>query len=242
MRSSGTPDQPTTAAPGATEPADSGDDGDRDLLDADTPDTGEVGEPTEADTVDEGSHTDRSDTSDGPAESGDDGDREPAAMGERGPRRALLVPVAALVLALALLSAVLVVTRQDPAERGREASAAAATAKGTLEQILSYNFETMTKQLPANQALLTGKFKDEFGQTMTKTIVPLAQKEKTVVQARVYEVGVMSQTEDTVTVQAFVNQASTREGQKEPAIDQNRVIATLTQVGNKWLVSQLKAY
>ncbi|GGB73837.1 hypothetical protein N798_05830 [Knoellia flava TL1] len=156
--------------------------------------------------------------------------------------RRILVPALALALSLALLTAVLLVTRHDPEQRSRDASAARATARSTLEQVLSYNHETMTQQIPANQALLTGKFKDEFAATMTKTIVPLAQKDRTVVKARAYEVGVMSQTEDTVVVQAFVNQARTSDTQKEPSIDQNRVIATMTHVGNRWLVSALKAY
>lgn len=154
----------------------------------------------------------------------------------------ILVPALALALSLALLATVLVVTRHDPEQRSRDASAARATARSTLEQVLSYNHATMTQQIPANQALLTGTFKDEFAATMTKTIVPLAQKDKTVVKARAYEVGVMSQTDDTVVVQAFVNQARTSDAQKEPSIDQNRVIATMTHVGNRWLVSALKAY
>lgn len=157
-------------------------------------------------------------------------------------RRRLLVPALALALSLLLLATLLVVTREDPAQRSRDASAASATARSTLEQILSYNHATMTQQVPANQALLTGKFKDEFAATMTKTIVPLATKDKTVVKARAYEVGVMSQRDDTVTVQAFVDQARTSDAQKEPSIDQNRVIATMTKVGNRWLLSALKAY
>ena len=165
-----------------------------------------------------------------------DGDDAPAA------RPRLLVPALALAVSLLLLASVLFVTREDPAQRARDASAASATARSTLEQILSYNHATMTEQIPAGQALLTGKFKDEFASTMTKTIVPMAQKDKTVVKARAYEVGVMSQTDDAVTVQAFVNQARTSDAQKEPSIDQNRVIATMTRVGDRWLVSALKAY
>ncbi|KGN33959.1 hypothetical protein N802_08155 [Knoellia sinensis KCTC 19936] len=145
-------------------------------------------------------------------------------------------------MALALLATVLMVTREDPEARNREASAASATARSSLEQVLSYNHATMTEQLPASQALLTGGFKKEFGETMTKTIVPLAQKDNTVVKARAYEVGVMSQTDDSVTIQAFVNQARTSDAQKEPSIDQNRVIATMERVGNRWLISSLKAY
>lgn len=156
--------------------------------------------------------------------------------------RSLWLPAIALAVCLALLAAVLVVTRDDPGERPREAAAATATARSTLEQALSYNYATMTQQVPVTQALLTGSFKKEFGDTMAKTIVPLAQKDKTVVKARVYEAGVMSQTADSVTIQAFVNQAKTSDTQKEPSIDQNRVIATMTKVGNRWLVSALKAY
>jgi len=156
--------------------------------------------------------------------------------------RSLALPAVVLAVCLALLAAVLLVTREDPGERARSASAATATARSALEQVLSYNHATMTQQLPASQALLTGAFKEEFGTTMTTTIVPLAQKDKTVVKARVYEAGVMSQADDTVTVQAFVNQARTSDAQKEPSIDQNRVIATMTRSGNRWLVSSLKAY
>ena len=156
--------------------------------------------------------------------------------------RSVRLPAIALAICLLLLATVLFVTRHDPGERPRDAAAATATARSTLEQALSYNYATMTQQLPATQAMLTGSFKQEFGDTMTKTIVPLAQKDKTVVKARVYEAGVMSQTDDTVTVQAFVNQAKTSDAQKEPSIDQNRVIATMTKVGNRWLVSALKAY
>ncbi|KGN36527.1 hypothetical protein N803_04255 [Knoellia subterranea KCTC 19937] len=168
----------------------------------------------------------------------DDEDSSAGAVTRRFP----VLPAVAFAIALALLAAVLLVTRADPEARSRDASAAAATARSTLEQILSYNHSTMTQQIPANQALLTGTFKSEFGQTMTKTIVPMAQKDKTVVKARAYEVGVMSQTDDTVTVQAFVNQARTSDAQKEPSIDQNRVIATMQRVGDRWLISTLKAY
>ena len=168
--------------------------------------------------------------------------REPTAAVATGGVRSVRLPAVALAVCVALLATVLVVTRHDPGERPRAAAAATATARSTLEQALSYNYATMTAQLPATQALLTGSFRQEFGETMTKTIVPLAQKDKTVVKARVYEAGVMSQTDDTVTVQAFVNQAKTSDAQKEPSIDQNRVIATMTKVGNRWLISQLKAY
>lgn len=179
-------------------------------------------------------------TLDHEASDGEASDEDSA--GASSTRRFPVIPAVAFAIALALLAAVLLVTREDPEARSRDASAAAATARSTLEQILSYNHSTMTQQIPANQALLTGSFKQEFADTMTKTIVPMAEKDKTVVKARAYEVGVMSQTDDTVTVQAFVNQARTSDAQKEPSIDQNRVIATMQRVGDRWLISTLKAY
>lgn len=209
---------------------------DADVVDPDT-DESDTNEPAADQGDDHETATDQREDHEIATDQGDDqGSVEPA----RG--RHLLVPALALALSLALLATVILLTRHDPEQRSRDASAARATARSTLEQVLSYNHETMTQQIPANQALLTGTFKDEFAATMTKTIVPLAQKDKTVVKARAYEIGVMSQTEDTVVVQAFVNQARTSDTQKEPSVDQNRVIATMQRVGNRWLVSALKAY
>jgi Mce-associated membrane protein len=77
---------------------------------------------------------------------------------------------------------------------------------------------------------------------MDKDIKPLAVKNQTVVQARVSDIGVMSSTPTTVKVLAFVNQAKVGADQKTPAVDQNRVIATLTQVGDRWLISKVEAF
>ena len=77
---------------------------------------------------------------------------------------------------------------------------------------------------------------------MTRTILPLAQKEKAVVRARSYEAGVMAQTSDTVTVQVFLNQAKTSAAQEQPSVDQNRVIATMQRVGERWLIARLEAF
>ena len=48
--------------------------------------------------------------------------------------------------------------------------------------------------------------------------------------------------EGRVKVLAFVNQATVGADEKQPAIDQNRVIATLTRVGDRWLVSDVQAF
>ena len=108
--------------------------------------------------------------------------------------------------------------------------------------MLSYNNNKNNQKAARAEGLLTGSFKTEFTKAMDSDIKPLAVKNQTVVQARVSDVGVMSATPTTVKVLAFVNQAKVGADQKQPAIDQNRVIATMTKVGDRWLVSRVDAF
>ena len=157
-------------------------------------------------------------------------------------RRRWLAPGAALVAALAVLGLVLGVSLRDPDAAARAQRAAASQARASIEQMLSYNYKTIDAQAAQIEGLLTGAFKSEFSQAMDKDIKPLAVKNQTVVQARVTDVGVMSATPTTVKVLAFVNQARVGADQKEPTVDQNRVIATLTKVGDRWLISKVSAF
>ena len=129
-----------------------------------------------------------------------------------------------------------------PGARERDARAATAAARVDLEQLLSYDHQTIAAQAAQNAALLTGPFRQEYATTMARTIAPVAQKTEAVVRARTYEAGVMRRSGDTVTVQLFVNQAKTAQGQAQPSVDQNRVIATLQRVNGRWLVAGLSAY
>lgn len=164
------------------------------------------------------------------------------APSRRGVPRALRAPLAALAVALVLLAVVAAVSLGDPGARDRDARAATAAARADLEQLLSYDHTTLEQQAAANAALLTGSFKAEYAATMSRTILPLATEEKAVVRARSYEAGVMDQTEDTVRVQVFVNQAKTSAKQEQPSVDQNRVIATMQRVGDRWLIARLEAF
>jgi Mce-associated membrane protein len=151
-------------------------------------------------------------------------------------------PLAALVLALVAFALVLTVSLKDPGAREADARAATATARTSLEQLLSYSYQTLDQQAAANAALLTGAFKGEYAKTMSTTIAPVAVKDEVTVRARSYEAGVMGQTPDTVTVQVFLNQAKTAKGEEQPSVDQNRVIATMRRVEGRWLIEKLSAY
>jgi Mce-associated membrane protein len=157
-------------------------------------------------------------------------------------RRRWVAPLVALVAALAVLGAVVGVSLRDADATSRAERAATNQARASIEQMLSYNYKTIDAQAAQIEGLLTGSFKDEFSQAMDKDIKPLAVKNQTVVQARVSDLGVMRSGPRTVTVLAFVNQAKIGADEKQPAVDQNRVIATMSKVGDRWLVSRVQAF
>jgi Mce-associated membrane protein len=162
----------------------------------------------------------------------------PAAAG----RGLWVASLAALVVALAVLGVLVGLSLRDPGAQQSAQRAAASQARTSVEQMLSYNYKTIDKQAAQIETLLTGSFRSEFTKAMDTDIKPLAVKNQTVVQARVSDVGVMSATPTTVKVLVFVNQAKVGADQKQPAVDQNRVIATMTKVGDKWLVSKVDAF
>ncbi len=149
-------------------------------------------------------------------------------------------------LALALLAASLVYSLR-PAVSDTDRTAAVGSARTTLESLLSYSGSTFDKHVGEVTPQLTSPFKDQFTKVAAADIKPMAVKNDATVQAKVYDAGVMDANGDggegtTVRVLAFVNQATTTKAQQAPAIDQNRVVATMRKVGDRWLVSELSAF
>jgi Mce-associated membrane protein len=149
-------------------------------------------------------------------------------------------------LALALLAASLVYALR-PAVSDTDRTAAVGSARTTLESLLSYSGSAFDQHVGEVTPQLTSPFKDQFTKVAATDIKPMAVKNDATVQAKVYDAGVMDADGDggegtTVRVMAFVNQATTTKAQQAPAIDQNRVIATMRKVGDRWLVSELSAF
>ena len=147
-----------------------------------------------------------------------------------------------LVASLGLLGTLAGISLQDSGQQARTERTAASQARTSIEQMLSYNYKTIDAQAAQIEGLLTGSFKTEFATAMDQEIKPLAVKNQTVVQARVSDVGVMSSSATTVRVLAFVNQARVGADEDEPVVDQNRVLATLSKVGDRWLISRVDAF
>ncbi|NNM47456.1 hypothetical protein [Knoellia koreensis] len=168
--------------------------------------------------------------------------RQPGSERAATGRRRWIAPLVALVASLAALGVVLGVSLRDPGAQDASDRAAASQARTSIEQLLSYNYKTIDAQQAQVQGLLTGSFKGEFTQAMDKDIKPLAVKNQTVVQAKVSDIGVMSSSPTTVKVLAFVNQARVGADTKNPVVDQNRVMATMRKVGDRWLISKVEAF
>ncbi|MER7071713.1 hypothetical protein [Terrabacter sp. NPDC000476] len=169
-----------------------------------------------------------------------------ASAAVRRRRRGLLAPAAAVLLALALLATSLVVALR-PAVSEADRTAAVGSARTTLESLLSYSGASFDAHVREVTPQLTAPFRDQFTKVAASDIKPMAVKNRATVQAKVYDAGVLDATGGggegtTVRVMAFVNQATTTTAQPAPAIDQNRVIATMRKVGERWLVSDLTAY
>jgi Mce-associated membrane protein len=166
-------------------------------------------------------------------------------VGAGGSRR-LWAPAIGASLALALLAASLVYALR-PSVSDTDRAAAVGSARTTLESLLSYSGAAFDKHIGEVTPQLASPFKDQFTKVAATDIKPMAVKNDATVQAKVYDAGVMDSTGDggegtTVRVMAFVNQATTTKAQQAPAIDQNRVIATMRKVGDRWLISELSAY
>lgn len=166
--------------------------------------------------------------------------------GRRTRRGSLWASAIGAAVALALLATALVYGLRPTVSDG-DRTAAVSSARTTLESLLSYSGSTFDKHVGEVSPQLTAPFKDQFTKVAASDIKPMAVKNEATVQAKVYEAGVMDTTGDggegtTVRVMAFVNQATTTKAQQAPAIDQNRVIATMRKVGDRWLVSELSAF
>ena len=172
--------------------------------------------------------------------------KESKAPQESRTSRGLWVSAIGATLALSVLAASLVYALR-PSVGDADRAAAVGSARTTLQSLLSYSGSSFDKHVSEVTPQLTSPFKDQFTKVAATDIKPMAVKNDATVQAKVYDAGVMDANGDggdgtTVRVMAFVNQATTTKAQQAPAIDQNRVIATMRKVGDRWLVSELSAY
>ncbi|MGC0328763.1 Mce-associated membrane protein [Streptomyces sp. SAI-170] len=175
-------------------------------------------------------------------------DDEPALP---GPRRGRLRTALLGVLLSAALVAVGVLAWQDREARTTERARveALAAAQKAAPVVLSYDHRHLDRDFARARALLTGKFREEYGRT-TKTVVgPTARKYRGVVRATVVRpaggglpaASVVSASPDRAVVLLFVDQVTESTQVTGSRVDLNRVRMTLDRTYDGWKVSAVDA-
>ncbi|NKQ51677.1 hypothetical protein HFP15_02135 [Amycolatopsis sp. K13G38] len=157
-------------------------------------------------------------------------------------RRIPLTAVIAAVLVLAAGAAALVLQgRASQADRVEAArSAALQAARQHVPEVLSYNADTVDKDLAAAVSATTGQFRAELSDLQRTVIRPSATADKISTRTTVSDAGVVRAAEHEVVVLLFINQLTSSQKQTTPRVDGARVRVTMQDVNGDWLVSALQ--
>jgi Mce-associated membrane protein len=149
----------------------------------------------------------------------------------------LCVPAAVALPALAGREA-------DAAEAEQARTAAATAAKQAVEDVLSYDYRTVDKDIARARSEATGQFAEQYDAS-AQQLADQAKQSRAIVQATSSAPAIVAADGGQVVVLLFVDQASVKQlddaGSPTTRIDQSRVGVSMTRVGDRWLISQLAA-
>lgn len=111
-----------------------------------------------------------------------------------------------------------------------------AVAPAAAAAIFSYDYRTFDDSVANGRSFTTGSFTDEYAKT-TAALKDTALKEQAVVTAQTTVSGIVDAGPDRVDVLLYVNQYRRNVNIQGEKVDQNRVVLTLTKVGDSWKVS-----
>ena len=111
-----------------------------------------------------------------------------------------------------------------------------AAAKDSTVLLLSYQPDSVEKDLNAARDRLTGKFKDSYTQLIHDVVIPGAKKERIAAVATVPAAASVSATAQHAVVLAFIDQTVTI-GTDAPTETSSTVRVTLDKSADRWLIS-----
>jgi Mce-associated membrane protein len=111
-----------------------------------------------------------------------------------------------------------------------------AAAKDSTVALLSYQPDTVEKDLGAARDRLTGKFKDSYTQLVHDVVIPGAKKDRISAVATVPAAAVVSATPSHAVVLVFVDQTVTV-GNDAPTETASTVRVSMDKGGERWLIS-----
>ncbi|BBZ47959.1 hypothetical protein [Mycobacterium parmense] len=145
-----------------------------------------------------------------------------------------VLPISALLIAVATGF----LKWQDASNRWSRAAEieSVAAAKDSSVAILSYQPDTVEKDLDAARDRLTGKFKDSYTQLVHDVVIPGAKKDHISAVATVPAVASVSANPDHAVALVYVDQ-TVIVGNDAPTDTASTVRVTMDKVGNRWLIS-----
>jgi Mce-associated membrane protein len=112
-------------------------------------------------------------------------------------------------------------------------------APGYVERVISYDYRTLERDVGDARKNLTGKFLGEYDKSMAK-VTPTLVSQQAIQEAKVVKAGIQEASADEVSVLIFSQRMTTKLDRDEPLVYQDRILVTLTKVGDRWLISQMR--
>ncbi len=118
----------------------------------------------------------------------------------------------------------------------RDSIEAVRAASDSTIAMLSYQPDTVDKNLTAARDRLTGSLKDSFSSLVHDVVIPGSKQKQISAVATVAAAAAVSATETHAVVLEFVNQTDTV-GTDPPTYTASRVRVTLDKIGGRWLIA-----
>ncbi|MGH3446873.1 MAG: hypothetical protein ACRDQA_10210 [Nocardioidaceae bacterium] len=159
----------------------------------------------------------------------------------------LLIGLAVLLVAVIAFDVIITVRHQhrddvaDTRSSGITSAfnTAPAKAERAAEQVLSYDYKTLSQHAEKVQSSMTSDYATQYQKTVKKLLAAPAKQVKAHVVARVKSSGVISATPSKVTVLMFVDQTSKTTHNTKPQTALNRVVFTMVKNSGRWLVDDV---
>ena len=111
-------------------------------------------------------------------------------------------------------------------------------AERAVVPVLSYDYEHLEADQEAAQALMTGKYREEYDKLFA-VLEENAPQTQTKVTASVIASGIVRATDDRVQVLVFVDRPTTNKLNAEPVVYKDQVTLSMQRVDGRWLVDDL---
>lgn len=114
-------------------------------------------------------------------------------------------------------------------------------AQRSVAELMSYDYRSLPHDLQHRQALVTGKFKNDYTGLVSSVIEPAAVRTQMLTRSSVGAAGAEEDSgTDEVKVFMLVNQTTRSALQPEPKLLNTRLRVTMVRTDGRWLVSDLQ--